>query len=299
MADSALLNIELPGLEKIAQGKVRDIFAVDADHLLLVASDRLSAFDVIMNNGIPDKGKILTQLSVFWFSLLGDMGPHHLVTANVDDMPAAVRAHASTLRGRSMLVKRCEILPVEAIVRGYLAGSGWKEYGSKQTVCDIPLPAGLLESSALPEVLYTPSSKAAIGDHDENISPDKAEEILGEWARPVAERAIATYSTAANHARERGLILADTKFEFGIRDGQLILADEVLTPDSSRYWPADDYEPGRSQHAFDKQFVRDYLESINFDKSTPVTLPDEVISATRDRYLEAYQRITGTAADLS
>jgi phosphoribosylaminoimidazole-succinocarboxamide synthase len=293
---SALLNSECPDLELVARGKVRDVYGVDDRHLLFVATDRLSAFDVVMTNGIPDKGKILTQLSVYWFDLLAPLGRHHLVATELADMPKSVQAYGDQLDGRCLLVERCRILPVEAIVRGYLAGSGWKEYRSKGTVCDIPLPDGLIESDRLPAPLFTPSTKADIGDHDENISPEKAAEIIGaDHAAAVEAQAIACYEKAHAYAAERGLILADTKFEFGIADnGDMILADEVLTPDSSRYWPADDYEPGRGQQAFDKQYVRDWLEDIGFDKQTPIALPEEVIAQTRSRYIDAYRLITGS-----
>jgi len=282
----------LPGLEPVARGKVRDVYAVDDEHLLFVASDRISAFDVIMANPIPGKGRILTQMSLFWFERLADHGPHHLVTGDLAEMPARVRALGGRIEGRAMLV--------EAIVRGYLAGSGWKEYRDRGTVCDIPLPAGLHESERLPEPLYTPSTKAALGDHDQNIAPDRAAEIVGaERNRAIAERAIALYAAARDHAAERGILIADTKFEFGVdRAGELILADEVLTPDSSRFWPADDYAPGRPQHAFDKQYVRDYLESIDFDKRTPVELPREIVDRTLERYVEAFRRLTGREPEM-
>jgi phosphoribosylaminoimidazole-succinocarboxamide synthase len=292
---ACLLRADLPGLELLARGKVRDVFAVDAEHLLFVASDRLSAFDVVMANGIPGKGVILTQLSLFWFDLLKHVCPNHLITADVDAMPAAVRAHADVLRGRTMLVKRLAILPVEAIVRGYLAGSGWKEYRHAGTVCGLGLPAGLSESARLPQALYTPSTKAAIGAHDENISPARAAVILGAQAAGVERAALALYRAAHDHAATRGIILADTKFEFGTNaQGELILADEVLTPDSSRFWPADRYAAGRAQDSYDKQYVRDWLEQVRFDKNGPgIVLPEDVIARTRAKYLDAFRQLTG------
>ncbi|MCK6488288.1 MAG: phosphoribosylaminoimidazolesuccinocarboxamide synthase [Planctomycetes bacterium] len=290
-----VLKSELPGLKLIARGKVRDLYEVDARHLLFVASDRISAFDVVMATGIPDKGKVLTQISLFWFDLLKGLCPNHLVTADVDAMPAAVRAHADTLRGRAMLVKRLRILPVEAIVRGYLSGSGLKEYRKQGTVCGLKLPAGLVESSRLPEPLYTPSTKAELGAHDENIHPDEAARIIGPHAARVQELALAAYTRARDHAATRGIIIADTKFEFGVDEaGQVVLADEVLTPDSSRFWPADRYQAGRAQDSFDKQYLRDWLEQVKFDKNGPgIALPDEVVARTRAKYLDAFRLITG------
>ena len=295
MAD-ALLQSDCPTLELVARGKVRDVYRVDADSLLFVASDRISAFDVVLASGIPGKGKVLTQISLFWFNFLAEVCPNHLITADIDAMPASVQAYREQLAGRSMLVRSLEILPVEAIVRGYLAGSGWKEYRQAGTVCGLALPPGLRESERLPEPLYTPSTKAEQGDHDENIHPDIAAEILGaQRAAAVSEAALRVYQTAAEHARSCGIILADTKFEFGLdASGSLILADEVLTPDSSRFWPADAYEIGRGQASFDKQFIRDWLESVDFDKTTPIPLPEEVVSASLERYLEAYRRLTGS-----
>jgi phosphoribosylaminoimidazole-succinocarboxamide synthase len=255
---------------------------------------------VVMTSPIPDKGKILTQLSMFWFNLLGDVCANHLLTADVRRMPAAVQRYADQLTGRSMFVDRLSILPVEAIVRGYLSGSGWKEYRKAGTVCGIPLPAGLRESERLPKALYTPSTKAAIGQHDENIPPEQAAAIIGPHAETVAKLAVTLYTRARDHAAKRGIIIADTKFEFGV-DGEnrVVLADEVLTPDSSRFWPADRYEAGRSQDSYDKQYVRDYLESVNFDKNGGgIELPDEVITRTRAKYLEAFQIITGREPEL-
>jgi phosphoribosylaminoimidazole-succinocarboxamide synthase len=297
---SVLLQSDCPGLSLLARGKVRDIYAVDDAHLLFVATDRISAFDVVMATGIPGKGRILTQLSRFWFEQLRDVCPHHMVEAEMDRMPAAVRAHRDQLEGRALLVRRLRILPVEAIVRGYLAGSGWKEYQASGTVCGIALPPGLRESDRLPAPLFTPSTKAALGTHDENISPARAAEILGDApAREVERLSLALYTRAAEHARQRGILLADTKFEFGVdASGAVVLADEALTPDSSRFWPADDYAPGRGQRSFDKQYLRDYLESIRFDKTTPVTLPPDVVEHTLARYVEAFRLLTGRAPDL-
>ncbi|MCC5846052.1 MAG: phosphoribosylaminoimidazolesuccinocarboxamide synthase [Verrucomicrobia bacterium] len=293
---NALLETACPDLTLLARGKVRDIYEVDDEHLLFVATDRISAFDVIMTNGIPGKGALLTKISLFWFQWLGDRIPHHLVTADLAEMPAKVRQYADQLSGRSMLVKRLRILPVEAIVRGYLAGSGWASYQKNGTVCDIPLPEGLRQCDELPKPIYTPSTKAELGAHDMNISPERAREILGPEAADAVERiSLQLYGAARAYAAGRGILLADTKFEFGVDEqGRVTLADEILTPDSSRFWPLDAYQPGRDQPSFDKQFVRNYLESIQFDKQTPVTLPEEVIDATRQRYQEAMTRLTGT-----
>ncbi|TPX34250.1 phosphoribosylaminoimidazolesuccinocarboxamide synthase [Synchytrium microbalum] len=291
---TALLETQIDGLKLLARGKVRDIYEVDDKSLLFVATDRLSAFDVIMKNGIPGKGKILTQMSAFWFDYLKDVAPNHVITWHVDEMPESVRKYKDQLEGRSMLVKKLKILPVEAIVRGYIAGSGWIEYQKKGTVCDIPLPAGMKECDIMPTPLFTPSTKAELGDHDENIHPDKLNDIIGaDYAKKVATLAVAIYSKARDYAKTKGIILADTKFEFGLDEsGTVVLADEVLTPDSSRYWPADQYEPGKSQPSFDKQFVRDYLNSINFDKSKGIELPDSVVQGTLVKYLEAYTILT-------
>ena len=261
----------------LARGKVRDVYEVDAQHLLFVASDRISAFDVVMRTGVPGKGRILTQISLHWFDLLKPLGANHLVTADLGAMPESVRRHRAVLDGRSMLVRKLKILPVEAIVRGYLAGSGWKEYQTSQTVGGMALPAGLKESSKLPQPLYTPSTKAEQGAHDENIHPDQAVRILGAGpARAVAERAVALYQKANDYAAGRGIIIADTKFEFGTDgDGRVVLADEVLTPDSSRFWPAKGYAPGRSQPSYDKQYLRDWLESVQlFDRYTGSHIPE-------------------------
>ncbi len=288
-----LLQTDIPDVPLLARGKVRDIYDL-GDRLLIVATDRISAFDVVMPNGIPDKGRVLTQMSLFWFDLTRELVENHLITAEVDEYPAELRAHADQLAGRSMLVRKAEVLPIECVVRGYLAGSGWKEYRAGGTVCGIALPAGLRESDKLPAPLFTPSTKAEEG-HDENISPERAAEMLGEDTyRRVEQASLAVYRRAADHARSRGIIIADTKFEFGWSEGRLMLVDEVLTPDSSRFWPADEYEPGRSQKSFDKQPVRDYLESIGWNKRPPAPeLPPEVVEGTTRRYREAYRLLTG------
>ena len=296
----ALLQSECPDLNLLARGKVRDVYEVDDASLLFVASDRISAFDVVMASAIPGKGKVLTQVSLFWFDLLKDICPNHLITADIDAMPAVVQQYRDQLAGRCMLVKRLQILPVEVIIRGYITGSGWKEYQQHGTVCDIPLPAGLQESAELAAPLFTPSTKAEQGDHDENIHPDEAARILGQdRAAEVAKVAIELYSAAREFAATKGIIIADTKFEFGVdADGQLVLADEVLTPDSSRFWPADDYAVGRGQNSYDKQYVRDYLESISFDKKNPVALPAEVADNTAAKYIQAFELLTGQQPNL-
>ena len=291
----ALVQSSCDGLRLVARGKVRDVYDVDDRHLLFVATDRISAFDVVMANGIPGKGKVLTQLSLFWFDLLKGVSENHLVTADIAKMPASVQPYRDQLDGRTMLVRRLKILPVEAIVRGYLTGSGLKEYKKTQTVCNIPLPAGLVESSKLAEPLYTPSTKAEIGAHDENIHPDQAAKLLGAHADTVKALAVKLYSTARDYAATRGIIIADTKFEFGTnKAGKVIVADEVLTPDSSRFWPAADYKPGVVQNSFDKQYLRDYLEKIKFDKNGKgIELPGEVVERTLAKYAEAFRLLTG------
>ncbi|KAG4091783.1 SAICAR synthetase [Neocallimastix lanati (nom. inval.)] len=296
----AILECNCPDLKLISRGKVRELYDIDEESLLFVATDRLSAYDVIMKNGIPGKGKILTQMSVFWFNLLKDVMKTHLITANIDEMPACVQKYRDQLEGRSMLVKKLSILPIEAIVRGYITGSGWAEYKRKGTVCDIPLPKELKESQKLPEPLFTPSTKAEYGEHDENIHPSKVAGIIGEkYAKQMEEAALKVYKAALSHAEKKGIIIADTKFEFGTnKDGEIVLADEVLTPDSSRFWPADSYEVGKGQNSYDKQYVRDYLTSINFDKKTPIELPQDIIDKTVKKYVEAYTRLTGEAPKL-
>ena len=286
MSNDALLKLEIPELTKVKSGKVREVFDL-GEHFLFVASDRISAFDVIMPNGIPRKGEVLTQISHFWFDKYADLVPNHRVANGLPD-------HLAHLASRSMVVKKAEPLQIECIVRGYIAGSGWKEYQRAETVCGIQLPENLLESAELEQPLFTPSTKADEG-HDENISFEQAVEIEGrEVAEKVRDLSLQIYSEAREYARERGIIIADTKFEFGKLDGELILIDEVLTPDSSRFWPLDEYEPGRGQHAYDKQFVRDYLETLNWDKTPPgPKLPDEIVERTQGRYLEAYEQLTG------
>ena len=276
-----------------AQGKVRDIYDL-GDKLLMVATDRISAFDYILEDEIPHKGAVLTQISLFWLDQLKDVIGNHLISADVADLPEQFKPYADYLRGRFMLVKKAEMFPVECIVRGYLAGSGLKEYQKQGTVCGIQLPEGLVNSSKLPEPIFTPSTKAEIGDHDENISFERCAEIIGEdAATQLRDLAIKVYSVARDHAAENGIIIADTKFEFGVIDGQIILADEVLTPDSSRFWPGDAYEPGRDQASFDKQYVRDWLNA-NWDRQgNPPHLPQEVIERTSQKYIAAYEKISG------
>lgn len=276
-----------------SQGKVRDLYDL-GDQLLIVATDRISAFDYILDDEIPYKGEVLTRLSLFWFGLLEDVIDNHLISADVDDLPEKFKPYSDWLAGRFMLVKKADMFPVECIVRGYLAGSGLKEYNEQQTVCGIALPSGLVEASRLPEPIYTPSTKAEIGDHDENVSYERTVEMLGEEdARALRDASLAVYAKAADYADQRGIIIADTKFEFGLIDGKLTLADEVLTPDSSRFWPKDSYEPGKSQASFDKQFVRDWLDA-NWDRTgAPPKLPADVIEATSAKYVQAYEMITG------
>jgi phosphoribosylaminoimidazole-succinocarboxamide synthase len=276
-----------------AQGKVRDLYDL-GDKLLLVASDRISAFDYILEDEIPYKGQVLTQLSCFWFDLLSDVVDNHLISADVADLPEKFQPYAKQLAGRFMLVKKADMFPIECIVRGYLTGSGLKDYQKTGSVCGIKLPGGLVNSSKLPETIFTPSTKAEIGDHDENISFAKTEEIIGtENAAAIRDLTIKVYETAAEHARERGIIIADTKFEFGVYDGKIILGDEVLTPDSSRFWAADTYKVGEEQPSFDKQFVRNWLNA-NWDRNgNPPRLPQDVIKATSEKYIQAYEKITG------
>jgi len=291
---SALYESSIPDVPLVTRGKVRDVYAVGDDRLLLVATDRLSAFDCVLPDPIPDKGRVLTQLSLFWFDFLDGLVPNHLITANVDEYPAPLRQYRDQLEGRSMLVRRAKMIDVECVARGYLAGSGWKEYRAHGTVCGIPLPAGLRECDRLPEPVFTPAYKAKSG-HDENIPFSKAESIAGkETAARLRDLTLAIYKKAAAYAESRGILLADTKFEFGWIGDQLTLADEVLTPDSSRFWPADSYEPGKPQPSFDKQYVRDYLESLAWDKNPPApSLPPDVIEKTSEKYREAYRRLTG------
>jgi phosphoribosylaminoimidazole-succinocarboxamide synthase len=296
---TALLTTNLGETPLLGRGKVRDLYAV-GDALLLVATDRISAFDHVLGTGIPGKGKILTQISLFWFDLLSKLVPNHLITAEVSEFPALLHPYADQLAGRSMLVKRALMFPVECVVRGYLTGSGWKEYRTSQSVCGIGLPAGLLDGSRLPEPLYTPSTKGEAGTHDENISFAATEAAIGSAdAGELKRLTLAIYKRAAEHAESRGLILADTKFEFGRTADSIILADEVLTPDSSRFWEAASWKPGGAQPSFDKQFVRDYLESIHWNKQAPAPeLPDEVVERTQAKYLEAFRRLTGLELSL-
>ncbi|MCI9495452.1 MAG: phosphoribosylaminoimidazolesuccinocarboxamide synthase [Adlercreutzia mucosicola] len=280
-----------------AQGKVRDLYDL-GDKLLLVATDRISAFDYVLDDEIPCKGQVLTQLSKFWFELLDGVVDNHLISTDVADLPEQFQPYADYLRGRFMLVKKAEMFPVECIVRGYLAGSGLKEYQREGTVCGIALPEGLVNSSKLPEPIFTPSTKAEIGDHDENISFERCAELIGDDdAVALRDLALAVYTAARDHAAARGVIIADTKFEFGVIDGKIILADEVLTPDSSRFWPGDAYEEGADQPSFDKQFVRDWL-TAHWDKTgTPPRLPQDVIDATSAKYIQAFELITGKKFD--
>jgi phosphoribosylaminoimidazole-succinocarboxamide synthase len=291
--ETVILNTELPGIEKHAQGKVRDVYQVDG-RLLIVATDRISAFDYILPTGIPDKGKVLTQLSIFWFDFLRDVTPTHFLTANVGEYPAALQQFHEQLEGRSMLVKRAQMVEIECVARGYLAGSGWKEYKAQGTVCGIPLPAGLRESDRLPAPIFTPSTKAQSG-HDENISFEAMCALVGaDLGARLRDLTLRIYSRAAAYAEAKGVIIADTKFEFGFVDGELVLGDEVLTPDSSRFWPADSYRPGGPQFSYDKQYVRDYLESIQWNKKPPAPpLPNEVAGKTSEKYRQAYLVLTG------
>ncbi len=297
MSMPVVLDTQIGSLTLARRGKVRDVYDL-GEHLLIVATDRISAFDYVLGSGIPDKGAVLTQLSAFWFDLLKDITPHHLVTVDVNEFPAATRPYKDLLRGRSMLVRKTSPLPVECVARGYLSGSGWKDYGKSGAVCGVALPAGLRESDRLPEPIFTPATKAESG-HDENISEAEAGNIVGrELIRRLRDLTLRIYNIGVAHALSRGIIIADTKFEFGLADvggtQELVLIDEVLTPDSSRFWPAAEYVPGRGQPSFDKQFVRDYLERIGWNKQPPVpSLPGDVVEGTRARYVEAYERLTG------
>lgn len=290
-----VLETSFSDLKLMRRGKVRDVYEVDDNHLLIVATDRISAFDCVLPTPIARKGEVLTALSRFWFEKLGHIVPNHLVATEIAQMPEVVRQHEDTLRGRSMLVRRTEVFPIECVVRGYITGSGWKDYLRTGEVCGHQLPVGLSESEQLPEPLFTPSTKAEVG-HDENISEARMSEILGEEVTTsLREISLQVYKEASEYARTCGIIIADTKFEFGRdKDGRIILIDEVLTPDSSRFWPADKYEPGKSQPSFDKQFVRDYLETLNWNKQPPAPpLPPEIAQATTERYLEAYRLLAG------
>jgi phosphoribosylaminoimidazole-succinocarboxamide synthase len=288
-----LFETNLPDVPLLARGKVRDIYDL-GDKLLIVASDRISAFDVVMLQPIPDKGRVLTQMTLFWFDLLQDTVEHHLITADINQYPRELLPYSDQLADRSMIVKRARVSPIECVARGYLAGSGWREYQKSQTICGIPLPPGLRESDKLPAPIFTPTTKATSG-HDEPLTPAQAAELVGEDTyRALESRSLAVYQKAADYARTRGIIIADTKFEFGWYQDRLILVDEVLTPDSSRFWPAHEYQPGRVQQSFDKQPLRDWLDSIDWDKKPPAPdLPADVVSGTSARYREAYRLLTG------
>ncbi len=289
----------IEGLTHLRSGKVRELYDVDDDHLLLVASDRVSTFDVVHPTPVPDKGRVLTGLSTFWFRRLIAIVPNHLVTTRVADFPAAAQAHADELAGRSMLCRKLDMVPFECVVRGYLVGSGWAEYQRDGVVCGIELPEGLVEADRLPYPLFTPATKAEEGEHDENVSFEVMRDAMGPVADRLREVSLELYQAGASHAAAHGIILADTKFEFGIdASGEVVLADEVLTPDSSRYWPQDAWEPGSTPPSFDKQYVRDYATSTGWDRSPPAPeLPADVVEATRQRYVEAYERITGASFD--
>jgi len=294
MTTPVISTTECKNLILKGRGKVRDIYDL-GDQLLIVATDRMSAFDVVMPNPIPDKGRVLTQLSKFWFDLTKDIVPNHVISTEVEDYPKDCQSYREMLKGRSMMVMKTEVLPVECVVRGYLSGSGWEEYRKSGEVCGIGLPKGLVESSKLDEPIFTPATKAEMGLHDENISFEKMEKIVGkELAKKLETLSIAIYGKAREVAEEKGIIIADTKMEFGVKGKKLILIDELLTPDSSRFWPKDEYQPGGPQKSFDKQFLRDYLLSIHWDKSPPAPpLPEEIVQKTREKYLEAYERLVG------
>jgi len=298
LLEPVLLQTDLPGLQLRASGKVRDVYAISDRELLFIATDRISAFDYILATGIPHKGHVLNQLSLFWFEFLADIVPNHLITAEVSQYPVVARKYADQLRGRSMLVERAEMFPVECVVRGYISGSAWKEYKATGKVCGIELPRGLQESDALPQPIFTPATKAVSG-HDENISFEAMCKVVGvETASHLRDLTLRIYNKAAAYARQRGIIIADTKFEFGRTAKGVTLADEVLTPDSSRFWPADKYAAGRSQESYDKQYVRDYLEQIHWNKQPPApALPPDVARRTSEKYLEAYFQLTGHRLD--
>ena len=297
--DPVLLRTEYPDLQLHASGKVRDVYKIDDDRLLFVATDRISAFDYILATGIPHKGKVLTQISLFWFDFLKDVVPNHLITADVNQYPAAIRKYSDQLRGRSMVVMNADMFPVECVVRGYISGSAWKEYKASGTVCGIELPKGLKESDQLPEPIFTPATKATSG-HDENIPFSEMARLIGaEVSEQLRDLTLKVYKKAADYARTKGIIIADTKFEFGRTSRGITLADEVLTPDSSRFWPADKYKAGQAQDSYDKQYVRDYLEEIHWNKQPPApALPAEVARKTSEKYLEAYEQLTGRKLDV-
>ncbi len=294
MSAPVICTTEFETLKLKGRGKVRDIYDL-GDQLLIVATDRISAFDVVMPNPVPDKGRILTQLSKFWFDLTKTIAPNHVVSTEVEDYPKECKPYGEMLKDRSMLVVKTDVLPIECVVRGYLSGSGWEEYKKAGEVCGIPLPKGLLESSKLEEPIFTPATKAEMGLHDENISFERVEKIVGKArAKKLRSLALAVYKKARDFAEGKGIIIADTKMEFGVKDKKLLLIDELLTPDSSRFWPKDGYQPGSSQKSFDKQFLRDYLLSLKWDKSPPAPqLPEEIVVKTREKYLEAYERLVG------
>jgi phosphoribosylaminoimidazole-succinocarboxamide synthase len=297
MDSDAVFETRFPGIVLRGRGKVRDIYEI-GESLLIVATDRLSAFDYVLRNPIPDKGKVLNQISLFWFEKTAPVVPNHVITADPREFPEPLRPHAEVLAGRATLVRKLQMVPVECVARGYLAGSGWKEYASRGTVCGIPLPRGLRESDRLPEPIFTPSTKAETG-HDENIPFEEVERLVGsDLARDLRDRTLHLYRSAAEFALSRGIIIADTKFEFGLESGRLVVADEMLTPDSSRFWPAATYAPGKGQPSLDKQYVRDYLESIGWNKQPPVpSLPDEIVSGARARYREIFRILTGRELD--
>jgi phosphoribosylaminoimidazole-succinocarboxamide synthase len=299
LLDTVLLRTDFPELKLHASGKVRDVYHLDEARLLFVATDRISAFDYVLATGIPHKGRVLTQISLFWFDFLHDLVPNHVVTADVKQYPATAQKYADQLYGRSMMVMRAEMIPVECVVRGYVSGSAWKEYKASGRVCGIELPAGLKESGRLPHPIFTPSTKATSG-HDENIPFDEMTRIVGvELSRQLRELSLKIYSKAADYALQKGIIIADTKFEFGMTSKGITLADEVLTPDSSRFWPADNYQPGRAQESYDKQYVRDYLEQIRWNKQPPAPgLPADVARQTSEKYLEAFRQLTGHELDV-
>jgi phosphoribosylaminoimidazole-succinocarboxamide synthase len=292
MSSSVLLKTEFKDLVLFRRGKVRDVYDL-GDKLLIVSTDRISCFDVVLPSGIPGKGKVLTGISVFWFDFIKDIIGHHLVTADVDKYPSELKQYQADLAGRSMLVLKTRPLPVECVVRGYLSGSGWKEYRQKQSICGIALPGGLRESEKLPEIIFTPTTKAAVG-HDQNINQKDVEDLVGpDLASRLKELSIAIYKRASDYALGKGIMIADTKFEFGIYQDRLIIIDEVLTPDSSRFWPLVEYQPGRAQPSYDKQFVRDYLETLDWDKAPPApSLPENIVKITSEKYLEAYRKLT-------
>jgi phosphoribosylaminoimidazole-succinocarboxamide synthase len=293
MAEEVLLTTDFLDLKLFKRGKVRDVYDL-GEALLIISTDRISAFDVVLPCGIPYKGKVLSSISCFWFDFVQAIVPHHLVTADVNKYPASLKKYKSLLGGRSMLVKKTRPLPVECVVRGYLSGSGWKEYQASSRICGIPLPAGLLESAKLPQAIFTPSTKADVG-HDVNVTYDYIEKQIGKsMADKLKETSLAIYDKASRYAARQGIIIADTKFEFGISGSEVIIIDEVLTPDSSRFWPQDQYRPGQAQPSFDKQFVRDYLEGLHWDKTPPAPmLPEAIIAKTSEKYLDAYYRLTG------